>query len=284
MKTNLLVGTLVVVLVVVVSIMVYHPFGLRANESFKIWTNNKGMIINAGDANASYTKAGTEGFQDAKATLNTKLQRARKQGFQNPAPPKAPTVAKPVAPKPVVTPPPVQRVPAATPMPMSNAVMAPMNNAVAPPPNAAMMNTSNAPNMMNVGSNAVAGFQNMNESETQGMNYRKDMKEGFMTLQNYGDVAGGAKDKYEPIGAFDGVTLSTGNKVSSWRFTAPDEQLLGAEFTPGDDSLFIFKNNQCKPECCGASFSCSGGCVCTSPEQRSYINGRGGNRTVPAED
>jgi hypothetical protein len=103
-------------------------------------------------------------------------------------------------------------------------------------------------------------------------------KEGFTSysLAN----GGGAKDKYEPIGPFDGVKLSTGNS-SSWRYTAPNEPLMGPEFAPGPDSLFIFKNNQCKPECCGASFACDGGCVCTTPQQRDYINQRGGNRTLP---
>lgn len=106
-------------------------------------------------------------------------------------------------------------------------------------------------------------------------------KEGFASyfLEN----AGGAKDAYQAIGAYDGVKLSTGNNVSGWRYTAPNEPLMGAEFTPGPDSLFIFKNNQCKPECCGASFSCGGGCVCTSPQQRQYIAGRGGNRTAPED-
>ena len=147
---------------------------------------------------------------------------------------------------------------------------------IIPSPNAAMMATQ-AP-----GSVATQGFQNMNEAENQGSMYRKEMKEGFRT--NYAEVSGGAKDQYQPIGAFDGVTLPTGNKVSSWRHTAPDEPLLGAPFKVGDDALFMFKNNQCKPECCGSSFSCSGGCVCTTPEQRGYINGRGGNRTAPADD
>lgn len=91
----------------------------------------------------------------------------------------------------------------------------------------------------------------------------------------------GAKSSYEPIGAYDGVQLPTGNSVSQWRYTAPNEKLNGAEFQPGPDSLFMFKNNQCKPECCGASFSCGGGCVCTTPQQREYINTRGGNRTAP---
>ena len=88
---------------------------------------------------------------------------------------------------------------------------------------------------------------------------------------------------YQPIGQYDGVKLSTGNSISSWRYTAPNEPLTGAEFVPGDDDLFMFKNNQCKPECCGASFSCGGGCVCTTPKQRQYIAERGGNRTTPED-
>jgi hypothetical protein len=84
------------------------------------------------------------------------------------------------------------------------------------------------------------------------------------------------------MGPYDGVKLSTGND-SAWRYTAPNEPLNGPEFVPGDDSLFIFKNNQCKPECCGASFSCGGGCVCTTPQQRQYIAGRGGNRSRPED-
>jgi hypothetical protein len=104
--------------------------------------------------------------------------------------------------------------------------------------------------------------------------------EGYADL---GATAGGAKDSYKPMGAYDGVMLPTGNNVSKWRYTAPNEPLLGAEFTPGPDSLFMFKNNQCKPECCGASFSCGGGCVCTTPQQRQYIAARGGNRTSPED-
>jgi hypothetical protein len=105
--------------------------------------------------------------------------------------------------------------------------------------------------------------------------------EGFASyfLEN----AGGSKETYSPIGAYDGVKLSTGNSVSGWRYTAPNEPLMGPAFEPGPDSLFMFKNNQCKPECCGASFSCGGGCVCTTPQQRQYIAGRGGNRTAPED-
>jgi hypothetical protein len=93
----------------------------------------------------------------------------------------------------------------------------------------------------------------------------------------------GAKDQYQPIGSFDGVRLQTGNSVSDWRYTSPNEQLQGnyPKFEVGADQLFMFKDNQVKPECCGASYSSYGGCVCTTPEQRNYINMRGGNRTGP---
>jgi hypothetical protein len=123
------------------------------------------------------------------------------------------------------------------------------------------------------------GVLNMNQITTPNTS---TLKEGFNTflLSN----AGGAKDKYESIGNYDGVVLSTGNSVSSWRYTAPNEKLLGDEFVPGDDNLFLFKNNQCKPECCGASFSCGGGCVCTTPQQRQYLASRGGNQTAPGDN
>jgi hypothetical protein len=106
----------------------------------------------------------------------------------------------------------------------------------------------------------------------------EEKKEGFTS---YSGSPGGAKDAYQPIGAFDGIKLSTGNPGESWRYTKPNEPLNGyyPKFKVGPDNLFMFKDNQCKPECCGASFSCDGGCVCTTPEQRDYINTRGGNRT-----
>ena len=108
-----------------------------------------------------------------------------------------------------------------------------------------------------------------------------EVKEGF---QGYSLTrAGGANTQYQPMGQYDDVKISTGNSVSAWRYTAPNESLMGAEFVPGDNDLFMFKNNQCKPECCGASFSCGGGCVCTTPQQRQYLAGRGGNRNSPED-
>jgi hypothetical protein len=102
-------------------------------------------------------------------------------------------------------------------------------------------------------------------------------KEAF---SNYAAGAAGAKGAYIPMGQFDGLTVKTGNS-SAWRYTSPNESLTAPAEEVGPDNLFMFKNNQCKPSCCGSSYSCGGGCVCTTPEQRDYINSRGGNRTKP---
>ena len=138
--------------------------------------------------------------------------------------------------------------------------------------------------------NTMSGFQNMaNKPMNMVSGAPMNMVSGAPTNQVEGfesyylENAGGAKEQYAPVGAFDGVKLSTGNNVSDWRYTAPNEKLMGPEFSPDSENLFMFKNNQCKPECCGASFSCGGGCVCTTPQQRQYIAGRGGNRTEPED-
>jgi len=100
--------------------------------------------------------------------------------------------------------------------------------------------------------------------------------EGFANcyLANAADV--GAK----PIGAFDGIRLESGNPGEPWRYTAPNEA-PSQEFKLGPDNLFMFKYNQVKPECCGATYSGNGGCICTTHAQRKFLNERGGNRTVP---
>jgi len=106
----------------------------------------------------------------------------------------------------------------------------------------------------------------------------KVSREGFASyfLENAMETNG------KPMGPYDGVRLSSGNSTSQWRYNRPNEPLQGnyPPFNLGPDNLFMFKDNQCKPECCGASYACDGGCVCTTPDQRNFINSRGGNRTV----
>ena len=85
------------------------------------------------------------------------------------------------------------------------------------------------------------------------------------------------------MGPFDGVGLTCPDGVSKWKCNTPNEPLNGPAFEAGPDSLFMFKNNQCKPECCPSSYSCGGGCVCTTPDQRQMLATRGGNRPSPED-
>lgn len=129
-----------------------------------------------------------------------------------------------------------------------------------------------SPAFMGTGEGFVNFMRKDKASSKEGFTSKKE-KAGF---KNFSPAA--AKAGYQPIGAFDGVKLQTGNS-SDWRYTAPNEPLKGPQGELSPDNMFIFKNNQCKPECCGSTFSCDGGCVCTTPDQRNFINARGGNRT-----
>jgi hypothetical protein len=82
------------------------------------------------------------------------------------------------------------------------------------------------------------------------------------------------------MGPYDGRNMAAGLSADSHGFRArmPSVPLAGPAVEVGPDNLFIFKNNECKPECCGSTLSCDGGCVCTQKFQRDYINQRGGNR------
>jgi hypothetical protein len=40
-------------------------------------------------------------------------------------------------------------------------------------------------------------------------------------------------------------------------------------------SLFTFAFNQCRPECCPSTYSCDKGCICSTEQQRKFINQRG---------
>ena len=55
----------------------------------------------------------------------------------------------------------------------------------------------------------------------------------------------------------------------------------GEEGSP--KSMFMFMNNKSSPDCCPSTFSTSTGCVCTTENQRKYINSRGmGSEPSPA--
>jgi hypothetical protein len=47
--------------------------------------------------------------------------------------------------------------------------------------------------------------------------------------------------------------------------------------------LDILANNTFDPKCCPSTYTSSKGCACVSPEQMTYLNERGGNRTFLAD-
>jgi hypothetical protein len=100
------------------------------------------------------------------------------------------------------------------------------------------------------------------------------MAEPFMDYLSAGGFGTAA------IGPYDGVNMAANIPAAGqgFRMKMPNVPLAGPAVEIGPDNLFYFKNNECKPECCGSTLSCDGGCVCTTPDQRDFINTRGGNR------
>ena len=102
---------------------------------------------------------------------------------------------------------------------------------------------------------------------------KKRTMEGFRSTINSNFEA-------PPMGPYDNLDLRVDIPPAGQQFRQnhPNVPLAGPPITIDDNHLLPFTNNQCKPECCGATLSCDGGCVCTTPEQRTMINTRGGNR------
>jgi hypothetical protein len=72
------------------------------------------------------------------------------------------------------------------------------------------------------------------------------------------------------------------NKVYNLRGTGlTQEYVVDQKGLPSLDGnskkkdMFMFAYNQCKPECCPSTYTCDNGCVCTTKNQRSFINRRG---------
>lgn len=122
------------------------------------------------------------------------------------------------------------------------------------------------------------GFESPALAQGKALKYKEGsaavVAEGFMDTLKSGGFA------TESIGPYDGMNMAAGLPPAAQGFRArlPNEPLAGPPVEIGPDNLFYFKNNQCKPECCGATLSCDGGCVCVDEKQRAFINSRGGNR------
>ena len=64
------------------------------------------------------------------------------------------------------------------------------------------------------------------------------------------------------------------NKLNSYKDN------VGTPVPLPEGQLFFFADNKFKPECCPSTYSDSMGCACLSQAQVTYINERGGNRTL----
>lgn len=107
--------------------------------------------------------------------------------------------------------------------------------------------------------------------------------------------------KYQ-MGPYDNLVLTTGNPVSEYvklqtnSLATPGEVCVyqgnelplqckksqGANVGPpvngvvgSPQNLFMFADNKSSLNCCPSTFSTSTGCVCTTEEQRKYVNNRG---------
>jgi hypothetical protein len=107
-------------------------------------------------------------------------------------------------------------------------------------------------------------------------NWPQRTREGFMNYLMDGGFGTAS------IGPYDTQDMRKGlNNPESQGFIPAkraNRRPTGAPFVLDNDHLLPFSNNVVSPDCCGATLTCDGGCICTTPEQRDFINMRGGNR------
>ena len=99
------------------------------------------------------------------------------------------------------------------------------------------------------------------------------------------------RESFENMGAPVNYKMGTGVRGSwdtrpqkrgpdiSWRSQQVDTY-KGTPVPLPEGQMFMFADNEFKPECCGSSVSSSTGCACITKAQMDYVNQRGGNRTA----
>ena len=101
------------------------------------------------------------------------------------------------------------------------------------------------------------------------------------------------------MSGFDGIYLKGPPKNNKLINTTRKLSPLFAGYTPlndhiandRNDNMFMFKDNTCSPSCCPSTYSCNGGCVCTTDKQDALGGQRYGNNPplsknnpTPSED
>jgi len=102
----------------------------------------------------------------------------------------------------------------------------------------------------------------------------KEIVEGFETM--------GAPVNYQMGKGVYGSWETRKQKVGPsipWRSQQIDTY-KGTPVPLPEGQMFMFADNDFKPECCGSNISSSMGCACITKAQMDYVNQRGGNRTA----
>ena len=112
---------------------------------------------------------------------------------------------------------------------------------------------------------------------------RVSMKEGMQLMGASLDYNMGQGVK----GSLSDYPMQKGSSIE-WR--KQDHDAYSSEFVSPDQSMDFFAKTDFKPECCGSSYSASGGmntggfasggCACMNKKQIDYLNTRGNNRTT----
>ena len=179
-----------------------------------------------------------------------------------------------------------------------------MKNIVEGQANNSITATNNAPSVP-----ATAPSPNNSTNNASPTNNSKTSTSSKNTASNNNasGVAGNNDNKFivasgYQMGPYDGLVLTLDNPVSKYvkqtnASLSDKEEMcvyqgidmplkcdktlysgMGPSITgvSGDDqNLFMFYRNKSSPECCPSTFTTSTGCVCTTEEQRNYINRRG---------
>jgi hypothetical protein len=105
--------------------------------------------------------------------------------------------------------------------------------------------------------------------------FNAPIKEGFTNLNN-NDLH--INDSYTMGWVKNAKQYASGmgykNKLNSYKDN------VGTPVPLPEGELFFFADNKFTPECCPSTYSDSMGCACLSQDQVTYINQRGGNRTL----
>jgi len=106
-------------------------------------------------------------------------------------------------------------------------------------------------------------------------NTKKNGKEGFTNLNN-NDLH---IDNSYTMGWVDTAKRYASGMGNENRLNTYKDN-VGTPVPLPEGELFFFADNKFKPECCPSTYSDSMGCACLSQAQVTYLNERGGNRTM----